>query len=167
LTLVSLFETLFFFFYVSTLENAGIVNTVSGFTGALLRDCEHLSPDGKELARWALSVLVNTTAVEADGLTALTDREAFNERLLLLAWYYAIGIACCFSGTLAVGVYRGLPIPWTRLCAENCCLVLLLGLFEGLFFTTIVYSYKPLSGPEIAGALVSDLQTDCLATQAP
>jgi hypothetical protein len=159
--LISVFETLFFFFYVSTLEDVGIIKTVSGFTKSLVDDCEQLTLDEKGVVNWILTSLVNASVIEARGAAAAASRSAVNHRLLLLSWYYVVGIVACFGVAAVAGLYRRLPIPWRRLCLENCGLVLLLGVFEGAFFTTIVYPYLPLSGPEIAASTVEELQNSC------
>jgi len=158
ITLIAVFETLFFFLYVSAMEDAGVRNTVAGFTSTLLRDCGQLPPD---VANEILSALVNVSAVEASGAAALTDREAFNAGLVARAWTYVAVLFTCFVVATAAGCLRRLPVPWRRLCMENCGLVLVLGVFEGLFFMTIVHPYQPLSGREIAASTVAELQQTC------
>jgi len=160
ITLISIFETLFFFLYVSALENTGILKTVGGFTDTLLRDCRQLGPEGRSLLEWAIAPYVNAT--EEKGAHASLTRAAFNHNLQLLSWYYVIGLAAAFFAAAGFGCYRRLRIPWRRLLLENCGLVCMLGLFEGLFFTTIVYPYAPVTSQEIAANAVSGLQTACL-----
>lgn len=160
ITLISLFETLFFFLYVSALENTGILKTVGGFTNTLLSDCGQLGPEGRSLLEWAIAPYINAT--EEKGVVAFQRRAAFNYNLQLLSWYYVIGIAAVFFAAAGFGCYRRLQIPWRRLLLENCGLVCMLGLFEGLFFTTIVYPYAPVTSQEIAANIVSDLQSTCL-----
>lgn len=159
ITLIAVFETLFFFLYVSAMEDAGVRNTVSGFTSTLLRDCEQLPPD---VARDLLNAL-NVTTVEARGVAALTHGEAFNAGLAARAWSYVGGLFACFAVATAAGCLRRLPIPWRRLCLEHCGLVAVLGVFEALFFMTIVHPYQPLSGPEVAASTVAELQLACSA----
>jgi hypothetical protein len=59
------------------------------------------------------------------------------------------------------GWLRALRIPWRRLILENCGLVTLLGIYEAMFFTTIVYPYLPISGPEIAANTLLEIQDTC------
>jgi len=160
ITLISLFETLFFFLYVSALENTGILKTVGGFTNTLLRDCQQLGPEGRSLLEWAIAPYANAT--EEKGVHASLTRAAFNHNLQLLSWYYVMGLTVAFFAAAGFGCYRRLRIPWRRLLLENCGLVVLLGLFEGLFFTTIVYPYAPVTSQEIAANIVSQLQSACL-----
>jgi hypothetical protein len=157
--LISVFETLFFFFYVSTLENAGILKTVESFTKTLLQDCQDLGPEGRQVVEWAVAPYVNAT--EERGIVAAQRRASVNHELVLLSWYYVIGLVFAFLVAAGTGHYRRLPIPWRRLLLENCGLVFLLGLFEGLFFTTIVYPYLPVTSQEIAASTVSQLRTTC------
>jgi hypothetical protein len=161
LALISLFETLFFFFYVSTLENAGILKVVAGFEGQLVRSCEQLAPDGRVVVNDVLALLLNATAVEARGAAALTAREAVNDRLLQLAWLYVLCVTAAFGAAAGWGVWRGLRVGWRSVVLENCGLVVSLGVFEGLFFTTIVYPYLPVTGPELAASLLDSLHQSC------
>jgi hypothetical protein len=147
------------------LENTGILKTVGGFTDTLLRDCQQLGPEGRSLLEWAIAPYVNAT--EEKGAVAFQRRAAFNYELQLLSWYYVIGISAAFFVAAGAGVYRRLPIPWRRLLLENCGLVCMLGLFEGLFFATIVYPYAPVTAQEIAANIVSQLQTACLFPSLP
>jgi hypothetical protein len=103
-------------------------------------------------------------ATEEKGAVAFQSRSAYNHGLLLLSWYYVIGLVVLFAAAAGSGCYRRLQIPWRRLCLENCGLVLMLGLFEGLFFTTVVYPYLPVSGPEIAASTMVKMQTACYST---
>jgi hypothetical protein len=95
------------------------------------------------------------------GILAAQRRASVNHELVLLSWYYVIGLVSVFLVAAGSGCYRRLPIPWRRLLLENCGLVFLLGLFEGLFFTTIVYPYLPVTSQEIAASTVSQLRTTC------
>ena len=159
IALISVFETLFFFFYVSTLENAGILKTVESFTKTLLQDCQDLGPEGRQLVEWVVAPYVNAT--EERGAVAAQRRASVNHELVLLSWYYVIGLVFAFLVAAGTGYYRRLPIPWRRLLLENCGLVLMLGVFEGLFFTTIVYPYLPVTSQEIAASTVSQLRITC------
>jgi hypothetical protein len=159
IALISVFETLFFFFYVSTLENAGILKTVGSFTKTLLQDCQNLGPEGRQVVEWVVAPYVNAT--EERGAVAAQRRASVNHELVLLSWYYVIGLVAAFLVAAGTGYYRRLPIPWRRLLLENCGLVFLLGLFEGLFFTTIVYPYLPVTSQEIAASTVSQLRITC------
>jgi len=161
LALISLFETLFFFFYVSTLENAGILKVVAGFEGQLLHSCEQWTPEGRVVANDVLALLFNATAVETRGAAALTAREAVNGRLLQLAWLYVLCVTAAFGAAAGFGYYRGLRVQWRSIVLENCGLVVSLGVFEGLFFTTIVYPYLPVTGPELAASLLDSLHQSC------
>ena len=159
IVLISLFETLFFFLYVSTLENTGILKTVSGFTNTLVKECHSMGTEERRIVEWLLAPSANAT--EERGALAFQSRSQYNHGLLLLSWYYVIGLVVLFIAAAGSGCYRRLPIPWRRLLLENCGLVLMLGVFEGLFFTTIVYPYLPVSGQEIAANTIVVVQAAC------
>ena len=103
IALISVFETLFFFFYVSTLENAGILKTVESFTKTLLQDCQNLGPEGRQLVEWAVAPYVNAT--EERGAVAAQRRDSVNHELMLLSWYYVIGLVFAFLVAAGSGCY--------------------------------------------------------------
>jgi hypothetical protein len=119
-----------------------------------------MGPEGRQVIEWMIAPYVNST--EERGNLAAQKRASFNHELLLLSWYYVAGLVAAFLVAAGTGCYRRLSIPWRRLLLENCGLVLMLGLFEGLFFTTIVYPYLPVTSQEIAASTVSQLQSTCL-----
>jgi hypothetical protein len=50
---------------------------------------------------------------------------------------------------------------WTYIILENTSMVLLLGLYEFLFFDTIIYPYQPISTDEIERNMIQQLQNGC------
>jgi len=159
--LISIFESVFFFFYVSVMENDGILKTVDGFVGKLVGSCEFMTPLEIQIADDLLTPYVNVSVIQANGNSAYQDRDRVNTRLVRLTWYYVAGLAALFMLAATTGWLRALRIPWRRLILENCGLVTLLGIYEAMFFTTIVYPYLPISGPEIAANTLLQIQDTC------
>lgn len=56
---------------------------------------------------------------------------------------------------------RRIEIRWRNVILENVCMVLLLALYELMFFNTIIYPYHPISTAEIGRNAVERLQNEC------
>jgi len=157
--LISVFESLFFFYYISTLEDNGILNTVNSFISDGLSACENMTTAEIAMLNSTLSPYINSTI--AAGNAQYSVRNAQNLVLLYRAWIYvgAIGgLTACVAGA---GLYRKVRIPWLRICLENLGLVIMLGLYETLFFTTIVHPYQPVTTQEIERNAILQAQQTC------
>jgi hypothetical protein len=159
--LISIFESLFFFFYISALEDNGILNTVQMFIQDGLSVCENMTKEEITVVNEVVGPYINATIIITDGNIAFTLRNAQNEGLLNKAWIYVGVIGAFMVGVAGLAVYRKVRIPWLRICLENLGLVIMLGVYETLFFTTIVHPYQPVTGQEIERNMIEDTQQMC------
>ena len=161
LLLISLFETLFFFLFVSKTEDSGLESALNSYISSTLETCAYWSPNTTIAVNDVLSLLLNATAVQEEGQAAAVSRHQFNEGLEWIAWSYTVGLATLFVG-LGVGAcsYR-LRIAWKRILIENSIMIALLGLYEAIFFRTIIYRYKNMTDAELTAFLVGQLQSTC------
>jgi len=123
--------------------------------------CENMTKEEITVVNDVLGPYINSTIIVTDGNIAFTLRNAQNGGLLNRAWIYVgvIGIVMvCVAG---FAVYRKVRIPWLRICLENLGLVIMLGVYETLFFTTIVHPYQPVTGPEIERNMIEETQQMC------
>ena len=161
LLLISLFETLFFFLFVSKTEDTGLESALSSYISSTLETCADWSPNTTIVVNDVLSLLLNATAVQDEGQAAAQSRHRFNEGLEWIAWSYTVGLATLFVG-LGVGACScKLRIAWKRILVENSIMIALLGLYEAMFFRTIIYRYKNMTDAELTAFLVGQLQTTC------
>lgn len=161
LVLISVFETVFFFHYVSVSEDAGLQSTLDSYLAKILSNCHTWSPNQTALLNDLISMFINATQVEERGAQAAVQRQTFNDMLQVRSWLCSSVIGALFlvCGTASC-VYR-LRIAWRRMAIENCVMILMLGLYELLFFTMIVYNYENMEQPELDAFLVTQLQDTC------
>ena len=161
LLLISLFETLFFFLFVSKTEDSGLESALNSYISSTLETCAYWTPNTTIAVNDVLSLLLNATAVQEEGQAAAVSRHQFNEGLEWIAWSYTVGLATLFVGLGVVGCSCKLRIAWKRILVENSIMIALLGVYEAVFFRTIIYRYKNMTDAELTAFLVGQLQTTC------
>ena len=161
LSLVALFETLFFWLFVSKTEDAALIKLVNSYVGGLLNQCASLNGTQRALFMDVVDLFVNQTLVQSRGSAAAAERAAYNSSLRTTSWVY-VGSLITLSSTLAFSAaYRRLPIQWRQLGLENLVLILILGLYEFMFFSTVVYPYESISMPELDRMLMNEIDASC------
>jgi hypothetical protein len=77
------------------------------------------------------------------------------------AWLYVAGLGFALILSAGLGHRMSLRLAWKRILLENAIMVALLGIYEFVFFRTIIYNYNNLSLPELNQFVVSQLQDQC------
>jgi hypothetical protein len=161
ITLISLFETIFFFQFVSVSEDTGLKSTIDSYVNNILTTCHNWTSEQHIIINDILSVLVNVTQVDENGSRSASNRHAFNSSLQLQSWMYFVGLMSSILIGGFLGSHASLRIAYKRILVENIIMVTLLGLYEWTFFETIIYNYQNISPPEIDQFVVGQLQTTC------
>lgn len=161
ITLISIFETLFYFLYVSSLENNGIETTVNTFIDGAVNGCENMTPIQIEIIDDLLEPYINGTDVIIEGNIAQSQRVSYNESISVRAWAYVGGVIGLFIVATVYIRIRKIEIRWKVVILENLAMVVLLALYEIMFFNMIIYQYQPISTEEIERNAVEKLQDAC------
>jgi hypothetical protein len=161
ITLISIFETLFYFLYVSSLEDNGIETTVNTFINGLVDNCENLSPIQIDSIDEYLEPYINATNIIYIGNNAEIVRAQYNKSISVRAWGYVGVVIGLFVLCVVYIKVRKIEIRWKVVILENLAMVLLLALYELMFFNTIIYQYHPISTEEIERNTIEKLQGVC------
>jgi len=161
IALISVFESLFFFFYISKLEDNGIISTVNSIVDNVVNSCRNFTPAEDAIVSDVLSLFINTTNIATDANNQYSMRATFNQTLLLRAWVYVGGLGGLFVVLILYVYVRGIRVHWGKLILENIGLVLMLATYEYMFFSTIIFPYMPITGSEITRNAIQNLQTTC------
>ena len=161
ITLISIFETLFYFLYVSSLENNGIENAINTFINGAIEDCYNMTVEQIDVVDNILETYINVSEVIQKGKTEELARYKYNNHISNIAWGYVSGLSGIFVILSVYARMRKITINWKNVVLENFAMVILLGLYELLFFNTIVHKYLPISTEELAQDAVKKLQTSC------
>jgi len=160
-TLISIFETIFYFLYVSTLENNGIERTVDTFINGAVDSCLYLTPLQIEIIDDLLNPFINATQIIDIGIIKAEERSRANYAIMMQSWAYVGAFSGIFLLLLIYSRIRQIKILWKSVILENLALVFMLALYEWMFFETIIYPYAPITADEIAKNAIEDLQSSC------
>lgn len=161
ITLISIFESLFFFFYVSSMENAGIYNTLNFFIGSFMSSCTNYTVNEKIYINDILKQLINTTNVITDGNKQYQIRIEHNKLLNIQSWIYVMVFGTCFLLLSLYSHFKKISIQWLHFISEDISFIIILGIYEYMFFNTIILPYIPISGQEIEENVIYKLQNTC------
>lgn len=161
LAFVSLFETIFFWKFVSIQEDAALIQLINTYTQGIWNTCWNLTEIQQDNLRNFVDVFLNSTTIQDAADQALADRSAFNNNLLRNSWLYVgcITASCLFISIIAL--IRKLPLRWRYIFFENITFVALLGAYEWMFFSTIVLKYQSISIAELDSQIFSKFQALC------
>jgi hypothetical protein len=161
ITLISIFETLFYFLYVSSLENNGIEKTVNTFINGAAQGCKNMTNVEIQLVDDLLEPYINATAIVISGNDVESSRLVYNTMIMNRSWFYVAGLSGLFVALLGYIRLRKIKIEWLSMILENTAMVVLLALYELMFFNTIIYQYEPVSTEEIGRNAIEKLQDSC------
>ena len=159
--LISIFETLFYFLYISSLENSGIEWTISTFINEAVHGCERMNSTQIEKINDILKKYINPSDIINIGNNQESVRTVYNNMILSKAWRYIYVLMGLFSIVIVYVKCRCIKITWSYIVLENTAMVGLLALYELLFFNTIIYPYQPISTDEIERNMIEQLQNSC------
>ena len=163
LMLISLFETVFFWLFVSKSEDTALTSLVNNYVGGILNSCSNMTQPQRTALVEIFNALVNVTAVNQQGFAATQDRTAFNDILLRNSWLYFGGLSTLLTVLAGTAAVMKRPLPWRHMTVENLGMVTLLGLYEWMFFRTIVYQYKSVSISELDQMVTNEFVAECAA----
>jgi hypothetical protein len=161
ITLISIFESVFFFLYISKLEDNGIYRTVGTFINDAVASCANDTIVERTITNDFLNLFLNSTIIIDQGNAAYATRSIINKNLFIRSWIYVGGLGGLFVLLTIISVLRKVKIKWGKLVWENLALVTLLAAYEYTFFSTVIFPYNPVTGEEIARNAVWELQENC------
>jgi hypothetical protein len=161
ITMISFFETLFFFQFVSKDEDQGISSISRFYSDKIISSCTNINKTYIPLINVVLNGVVNVTEIVNAGDAAFILRNNDNLRLNNISWIYFGGLSGGLVLLILFSVVKRYKIKWGHLFIENLIFVTMLGLYEVMFFETIIKKYTTLTPAEISSDFVLSLRANC------
>lgn len=160
--LISIFESIFFFMFVSKDEDTGILITTNYYTNSIIGACKGGLPSNVTvLVDYVLKQFINSSEVLSLGEKTGLMRRELNLSLFNLSWKYVGGLGGLLVGLILFSICNKYRIKWEHILLENLALVSFLGLYELMFFETIIKKYSTETPQEISALFVTGLQQQC------
>ena len=157
LSFIAIFETLFFWHIVAQSEDDALTSLIGSYTNNIVASFANMTATDKNATASILNALINITTINAQGVLAATGRAAYNGALLRQSWTYFGAVAGLCALLSATAPMRRLPIHWRHVVLENLVLVTILGLYEWMFFHTVVFKYRAVSIEELDSNIIAQI----------
>ena len=158
---ISLFETVFFWAFVSGSEDTTLITLIDTYTNVFFAECATLTQPEKQSLKVLFNLFVNQTSVNALGNAAFLSRHSNNARLFLMSWMYMLGLLLLCACLAIVGYLKRYKQRWRKIALENLLLMMCLGMYEWMYFSTVIFSYQAVSVPELDQMVANQLEAQC------
>ena len=181
LSLISIFEIIFFFSIIVSYENLSMTTVVDAFAGPLINKCSDFNDDEKQLFYQLVNSIINITDLNNNAANDLSERNSKNNIILGYAWLYFGIITGISLITIIINflnfkffslqnqeLTQPLIISETikinkkhvnliKIIMDNIIMIVILGLYEYLFFKTVILKYQPISNNELIRYFINKL----------
>jgi len=166
LSLISLFETLFYFFYISGQENNGINKNIIDITGDISNVCNSIPIDMKYLIIEYVKAINNTNYINSINEKNANNNELFKNAMIYVYTFisitFFIGLVLFYvkykydkyrinNINVASGGLNNISYVynWTNIFFDTITILCVLFIYEYNFFMYIVKKYSPISKYEL------------------
>lgn len=157
LLLISLFETLFYFYYISKEEDEAILENLLGLSNSMSNKCNLLPLNYRIEIINILNNLNNTEYINAFNLRKLQNNDLFNYSM---TYIYSFIVIVIILG-IVLGYIHNNRLKWKMMIIDTLIMILILGIFEYNFFINIVKKYTPITKEELEYNIENQLIKNC------
>jgi hypothetical protein len=155
LSLISIFEIFFFFSIVSIYENKAITEIIATFFSKITKKCNDLNNFQKEEITYIFNALINTTLINKNAYLSKKQRLEFNNNLYKNAWIYFIIIFSIDLILLLIKFFYKIKINLYKILIENLFMIIILAIYEYMFFKIIILPYQNISHDELLHLIIN------------
>jgi hypothetical protein len=159
-SLISVFENIFFWQFISKSEDTALQTTIDSFLQTTLSSCQNWG-NATQIIRDLFDIFVNQTQINNQAILASSARNQTNYTLFVQSWIYYVSLISLVIISAIITYCKNYRIKWKEVALDNIMLVVLLGIYEFTFFKTIAMQYVNISLPELENHIINELQNQC------
>lgn len=159
LLLISFFEIVFFLNVIVKYENLAFYNLADNFIIPITSSCSNTTPDEKIIFTDIYNMLFNMTVINNNAQVENTSRIIFNRNIIILAWMYFSILFILLSILLIINYIFKKGVNLKKILVDNIFMIMFLGLFEYMFFNTVIIPYKNIDTNTITQYIANQLAT--------
>jgi hypothetical protein len=142
LLLISIFEIVFFFNVIVKYENMALYDLADSYINPIINSCKTLNQTDRNIFNSIFNYIVNVSEINQNGYTELNSINIYNNNILLLAWVFVIILFILFTILFLINYICKYKIKMHKIIIDNIFMICFLGLYEYMFFNTIIIKYK-------------------------
>jgi hypothetical protein len=150
LNLIALFETLFFIFIVSKHEETAIYNVINSYSDNIMMLCDNLNITEKIYISKLFNYTNEYNHLKNISNISYNNRAVHNNNLFNLAWVYFFIVLSINCFLLFIKCIFKLKIKIKKIVCDNLIMILILAIYEYLFFKNIISNYNNISKNELS-----------------
>jgi len=162
LLLIASFEIIFFNFFILSYETNSIISLVDQISVPIVNSCSTLSNSSKVIIDNYINTIINQTVINNNALQDYTQRLLVNNLIFYKSIYYLIGIVIFLIGVITSNYYYfKRQIQFRVIIIDNIIMILILGIYEYIFFKNIVFKYQIIYPNELIKNLIQNILYNC------
>jgi len=161
LVLISVFELLFFNYYIIQYENNALISLSDSLIGPITNTCQTLSPFSKTLIDDVINIFINETTVNDNAENDFNNRQIVNQKIYQKSIIYCLGVISLFLFTLSLNIVFRQKINFVTIILDNLVMIMILGIYEYIFFKNIVFGYLIMGPNELLKNIMDTLLYKC------
>ncbi len=165
ISLIIMFEIIFFFEFVSSYAVNLIFNLINVYISKAQNICSTIPDVDKTIITDIFDYFVNMNTIYNDAQTSSRTRNAENTILFRLAWAY---FSCLLSVSIILYLLNykfKIKMNIKKMVFDNIVMIIFLGISEYIFFVQIVFNYASISANELSYYIIQNLSGTCLILQ--
>jgi hypothetical protein len=161
LVLIATFELIFFNYYIIQYENNAVITLSDQLVQPILNSCNKLNNNSKIIVDGFINLFVNETVINNNALSDKNVREETNNRLFHLSLIYYTVVICGFLFALLINYVLKKKIDFAMILIDNIIMICILGIYEYVFFSNIIFKYLTLGPNELIKNVMENLLNNC------
>ena len=159
---IAVFEIIFFFKIISNYETTSFYSLMNSIIDPLVNDINQLSYEDLTLFKYEFNQMYNLTLINEQLAISNVIKNNYNNKLFINAWIYAICLSVVACIITIIAHFKKEKINILKIITDNVVMILMLSIYEYMFFMTIILNYKFLEPNQLMGYIVSTIDNNLI-----